>query len=244
MRDLRNFSYWCLLLMFLLVTVSCEPEKTREETQVSLEDVETVETPLDDTEGEPSLARNFYFIIDGSGSMNGDDCGGRFRSRVAGAKWAVEEFLRGVPDDFNIGLYLFDDKGTREVVELGTRNRAEFLEAVRNIDAGGGTPLAESIEIGVDKLIERFKKQLGYGEYRLIVVTDGEAGDIPRAARYAVSCNIPIYTIGLCMDSNHELSRFSVSYQGAGTSEELAMALKQTVAESETFDPTVFEEVK
>lgn len=243
MKYIKNVSCWCLLIAALFLTVSCERRNSEDDVQVILEDVETAEIPLDDMEGAPSLTRNFYFIIDGSGSMNDDDCGGQFDSRVDGAKWAVEEFLKGVSEDANIGLYVFDHNGKREVVELEVGNRFQFLEAVHEIDAGGGTPLANSIEFGVDRLVEQFKKQLGYGEYRLIVVTDGEAQSIPRAARYALRYNIPIYTIGLCMDSNHKLSRFSVSYQAAGSSEELAKALAETVAESETFDPTVFEEV-
>ena len=51
---------------------------------------------------EASLARNFYFIVDGSGSMSESltkQCKGdkRFGSRLEGAKWAVEQFLPLVP---------------------------------------------------------------------------------------------------------------------------------------------------
>lgn len=244
MKEVRNIPCWFLLVIVLFLSGSCERRHSEDEEQTILGDIETAEIPLDDAEGEPSLTRNFYFIIDGSGSMNGDDCGGQFASRVEGAKWAVEEFLKSIPDDANIGLYVFDYHSRREVVELEVGNRTDFLEAVRDIEAGGGTPLASSIEFGVDRLVEQFKKQLGYGDYRLIVVTDGEANKIPSAARYAMRYNIPIYTIGLCMDASHELSRFSVSYQAAGSSEELAKALAETVAESETFDPTVFEAIR
>src|SRR4030095_10460408 len=61
--------------------------------------------------GEASLARNFYFIFDGSGSMAeslNTKCTGdkKFSNRLAGAKWAVEQFMPQVPDDVNLGLWI------------------------------------------------------------------------------------------------------------------------------------------
>jgi len=196
--------------------------------------------------GEASLVRNFYFIFDGSGSMArkpGYACRGdqRFQNRLEGAQWAVREFLTKVPDDVNLGLYLFDTRGEREVVPLGNGNRAQFLAAVDGIWAGGGTPLADGIRYGTDRLVEQYKRQLGYGEYRLVVVTDGQADEIPIAAQYASRYGVPIYAIGLCIEEDHPLRRHAVSYRAADSFSDLARGLEETLAELPSFDATEFE---
>ena len=207
-----------------------------------------IEIPLDEEMpgAETSMVRNFYFIFDGSGSMKsepGGACRGdqSFGSKLEGARWAVGEFLAKVPDDVNIGLYLFDRDGRREVVPLGVGNRQQFMGAVDDIRAGGGTPLAEGINYGAQRLVVQYKRQLGYGEYRLVVVTDGRADKIPEAARYAAHFGMPIYAIGLCIDEDHPLRRFAVSYRAADSFDDLAQGLEETLAELPDFDATEFE---
>ena len=161
--------------------------------------------------GAASLTRNFYFIFDGSGSMSESltrQCTGdrRFGSRLEGAKWAVEQFLPLMPRDVNLGLWIFDANGNRERVPLGPDNHGAFLTEVHKTRAGGNTPLTESIEQGVNRLVQQRDQQLGYGEFRLIVVTDGQATGrpLPQAVNYAREQRIPIYTIGLCIGEKHE----------------------------------------
>ncbi len=203
--------------------------------------------PLDESLAgdEASLTRNFYFILDGSGSMSrkpGYSCRGdqRFRNRLQGAQWAVREFLAKVPEDVHLGLFLFDTRGQRQVVPLGAGNRGDFLAAVDGIWAGGGTPLAGAIAYGADRLVEQYKRQLGYGEYRLVVVTDGQADKIPQAADYAGRFGLPIYAIGLCIEEDHPLRRHAVSYRAADSFSDLAQGLEETLAELPSFDPTEF----
>lgn len=203
--------------------------------------------PIDDALAgeEASLARNIYFILDGSGSMSrrtGFACRGdqRFRNRLQGAQWAVRQFLAKVPDEVHIGLYLFDARGRRQVVPLGTGNRGEFLNAVDGIWAGGGTPLADAIVLATDELVAQYQHQLGYGEYRLVVVTDGQADKIPQAAAYAERFGMPIYAIGLCIEEDHPLRRHAVSYRAADSFEDLAQGLEETLAELPSFDATEF----
>jgi Ca-activated chloride channel homolog len=206
------------------------------------------EGPLQTTPtGEASLTRNFYFIFDGSGSMSESltkQCKGdkRFGSRLEGAKWAVEQFLPLVPSDVNLGLWVFDAKGNSERVALGPDSRAPFSVEVKKIRAGGRTPLTESIEQGVNRLVQQRDKQLGYGEFRLIVVTDGEATGRPlaQAVTYARERRVPIYTIGLCLSTDHELRKSSVSYRPADSIEALKLGLEETLAETNMFDPQTF----
>ncbi len=205
----------------------------------------TIEIPANVT-GEAQLTRNFYFIMDGSGSMGeatSRDCGGdqRFADKMQGARWAIKKFMENVPKDVHIGLYVFDSQGKREVVPLGAGNRDAFIKAVDDIREGSGTPLASAIRYGTNRLVEKYKSQLGYGEFRLVVVTDGKASGIPGAALYAAKYGIPIYTIGLCVGTDHPLRQYSVSYRAADNFADLSKGLQDTLAEIPNFDVTEFE---
>lgn len=209
---------------------------------------ERIEIPLDETDvgQEASLTRNLYFIFDGSGSMKrstGSDCRGdqRFDTKIEGARWAVQEFLSKVPDEIAIGLYVFDANGREERVPLGVDNRGDFLEALAQVRVGGGTPLAEGIQFGTQQLVEQYKHQLGYGEFRLVVVTDGQADHIPAAARFATRYGMPIYAIGLCIGEDHPLRTLAVSYRAADNFADLAQGLEETLAELPSFDVTTFD---
>lgn len=266
--NLRFFKWrwgqqYCLILLVCILAagmMSCSSQSSQSQQAKSTEEktppmdvsrlwIEqeraTIPIPAD-IGGQADLTRNFYFIMDGSGSMREpttSDCGGdqSFPDKISGARWAIKKFLENVPEEMNIGLYIFDRDGRREVVPLGKSNRDAFLRAVDNIDAGGGTPLARAIRYGTDQLVAQYKKQLGYGEFRLVVVTDGIANDIPEAALYAAKYSIPIYAIGLCVEANHPLRQFSVSYQAADSFADLSKGLSETLAELPVFDVTQFD---
>lgn len=197
------------------------------------------------SEAAVDLSRNIYIIFDGSGSMServDSRCGAneRFDRKIDGARWALTEFVASVPDDINLGLYIFDRRGPREVMPLGRLDRETFKEHIRNISAGGSTPLASSIRFASDRLNEQYIKQLGYGEFRLVIITDGLAESIPKAAFYAAERGIPIYTIGLCIDTDHPLHRYSVSYQAVDNFTDLRQSLSATLAELPDFDTADF----
>jgi len=196
--------------------------------------------------GQISLARNFYFVFDGSGSMKDppprSDAGDQeFGSKIEGAKWAVKEFMKNVPKDVNLGLYVFDNGGEREVLPLGANNRLAFLADIEAVDAAGGTPLGDAIGKAADALVKEYKKQLGYGDYRLIVITDGEASDdINKGIVVAEKYNIPIYTIGFGIGQQHSLRQHSVSYKSADSAKEIKQALQEAAAELDVFEPSKF----
>jgi Ca-activated chloride channel family protein len=231
-------------LLFLTTTIfflsSCgEPDPS------SVKRVDPLSEPSTSTEkGSISLKRNLYFVFDGSGSMlaappeSGEQ---HFSSKIDAAKWAVREFMKSVPDDVNLGLYVFDSGGEREVVPLAPNNRAAFLQAIESVDSGGATPLGAAIGQGAGALVSEYKKQLGYGDYRLIVITDGDATDpINKGITIAEKYNLPIYTIGFGIGEEHSLRKHSVSYKSADSATELKDALKEAVAELDMFEPTKF----
>lgn len=204
----------------------------------------TSENPDAYTSGEPSLARSFYFVFDDSGSMGSrpPNVGifSKSDSRIEIAKRATLEFLKFVPEDVNLGLYALN---LGECVPLGLNNREAFIREIKRFSDTGGTPLNNAIRRAVDILVEQRKKQLDYGDFRIIVVTDGEAtdGDIgDNAGPYALKARIPIYTIGFCVNGDHALRRYSLNYRAADNEEDLRKGLEETLGESATYDASTF----
>jgi Ca-activated chloride channel homolog len=191
-------------------------------------------------EGKPSLQRNFYFIFDSSGSMQ-DDYNGE--QKIEGAKKATRNFMEKVPKDINLGLYVYDINGGKELLRLGPRNHQAFLQKIEGLVPGGNTPLGDAVRFGTKQLTLQYQKQLGYGEFRLIVITDGLANDMDdflKALKYATAYRIPIYAIGIDVEGDNYLRQYAVSYREANNSKDLQKALENTLAELPSFDTTEF----
>ena len=81
---------------------------------------------------------------------------------------------------------------------------------------------------GADALLKAREKQFGYGTYRLLIVTDGEAGD-PRLVESftpdIISRGITIDVIGVEMPSRHTLATRVHSYRNANDPESLRQAI-------------------
>ena len=245
MQRKNNTLLWYLLLLCIALLFGCEPQPVSESVaREALDQVVREEIPLSDErlDATADTRKNFYFILDGSGSMGEGQCiDSRFRNKLEGAKWAVREFAKSIPSGVNVGLYVFDNNRTDEILPLHQFNDPEvFLGAVDSIEHGGGTPLAQAIRVGTDSLVEQCKTQLGYGEFRLVVVTDGQADELDRASLYAAQFGIPIYAIGFCIGEDHPLRRYAVSYRSATSPEDLARGLEETLAEAEYFDQSTF----
>ena len=231
----------------LLFLVSCQPQPQISEKQANQVMKEIKEIPLNYekvVDGKIALTRNFYFIFDQSGSM-GEECSGQ--KKIDGAKGAISKFMKSVPDDINIGLMAIGcGSSICELLPLGTATPAykkQFEEYIMSMDPNGNTPLVQGIKIAVDRMVVQKKKQLGYGDYRIIVITDGEATDgyIQEAAVYATQYAMGIYTIGLCIDESHPLYQFSVKYYDAKDYDQLQNALKSVTAETEMFDASTYD---
>jgi hypothetical protein len=200
---------------------------------------------FDETEGLASTTNNFYFVFDMSGSMN-ERCSGR--RKIDGAKDAVTRFMKNIPDSVNIGLMLLGTRsrdGYEEALPLGSGNKGEFMDIINDLEPEGQTPLGETILASVDKIVGQYKKQLGYGIYRIIIITDGEQTGISlkQPCNYLAQHGfIGLYSIGLCMKSSHTLKKYSLSYRDAYNYEELEQALVEATAESDVFDATLFDE--
>ena len=185
------------------------------------------------------LAANYYIILDGSGSMDGDQCA-EGTTKMAVAKTAITQFAEQVPVDANLALYSFDGMGSSERIHLATENRVPFFEKIKTIETGGGTPLATAIRYGYQQLAAQAAKQLGYGEYHLVVVTDGIAsnGEKPNQILKTVLQQSPvvIHSLGFCLDESHSLNQPGLTaYTAASNADELQRGLQAVLAESTDF---------
>jgi len=116
---------------------------------------------------------------------------------------------------------------------------------VHNITQGGGTPLSEAFQSSFLMLTKQGLQQLGYGEYTIVVITDGAASSRVQLNKWVhfVLNNSPIqiYTIGFGIGTDHTLNQPGLTqYKPAENLAELQMGLKEVLAEAETFDETEF----
>ncbi|MCG2712970.1 MAG: VWA domain-containing protein [Candidatus Omnitrophica bacterium] len=168
---------------------------------------------------------NLVIVMDCSGSMEGH--------KIAQAKAALKEVLAYVPATTHIGLLSFGNNSGWKY-DLGPRNDARLIQAIDSLSPGGMTPLGQYMKIGADRLLQQKQKQLGYGTYRLLVITDGEAQEPRFVDRYTpqiMARGITLDVIGVFMENRHTLSRLSHSYRQANDTASLKQAISEVLAE-------------
>lgn len=183
--------------------------------------------------------RNFLIVLDGSGSMADTQCSGNM-PKIAAAKQAIAAFATKLRPDDNLGLCAFDSRGVTERAPLSL-NRGAFNSALQAVRSDSNTPLGRAVKLGYSLLQKEARRQLGYGEYYLVVVTDGEAdrGDDPRDIVNKVVSESPVVisTIGFCIGEGHSLNRPGLTlYHDATNLEQLNQGLESVLAESEFND--------
>ena len=173
-------------------------------------------------------------VVDASGSM-GTPMGGTDRMSVA--REALKQVLGQVPESTHIGVLVFP-RGDW-VYPLGSRVEQRLNNAIDSIRSGGGTPLGSYMKRGADALLKARKKQFGYGTYRLLVVTDGEANDRNLVEGYTpdiISRGITIDVIGVDMESEHTLATKVHTYRSADNPDSLRQAITEVFAEVSSAD--------
>jgi hypothetical protein len=98
------------------------------------------------------------------------------------------------------------------------------------------------------KIEYQARRQLGYGEYHMVVVTDGEASryEDPRSIVDSIIATTPIvlHTIGFCIDARHSLNQPGrILYRQANDLEGLRKGLQDVLAEAPRFTVLQFSTV-
>ena len=178
---------------------------------------------------------NIVVVLDASGSMR-ELMPGTSRTKMEIAKGALLRVLGAVPPSTNVGVLVFSgDKGGDAVLHpLGPVDPQLLSSAIARVRPSGGTPLGAFLKRGTDMLLERRAAQRGYGTFRLLVVTDGEASDSKLVNRYLpdiLSRGVTLDVVGVAMDSDHQLATRVHSYRRANDSTALVEALTEVFAE-------------
>lgn len=182
------------------------------------------------------LTKNYYIVLDGSGSMKKTECSdGRQKMEVAIE--ALQTFATTLPSSSNFGLAVFRNDSIKEIIPL---QKARSNIKINSFEPSGSTPLKSSIGFAYQRITNQAKKQLGYGEYHLVVITDGKAseGQNPGNIVNAMLQESPVIleTIGFCIGIHHILNQPGRSaYKAANNSAELRKGLKDVMAESPDF---------
>jgi uncharacterized protein YegL len=178
---------------------------------------------------------NVVIVLDASGSM-ARPLPGAGTDKMTAAKAALKQVLKNVPQTTQIGLLVFSAKGTDTdwVYPLGPRDDVKLTQAIDRLMPGGGTPLGRYLKKGADRLLEARAKQFGYGTFRLIVVTDGEADDQKEVDRFTpevIARGITVDVIGVAMSQRHTLATRVHSYRSANDPASLQRAVAEAFGE-------------
>ncbi|MEN8214218.1 MAG: vWA domain-containing protein [Pseudomonadota bacterium] len=160
------------------------------------------------TDTRDLLKSNYYVILDGSANMNEKACGSENRGiRMRDVIEAFSAFSDAVPRQANIGAAVFNHN---EIVELGALHQEERISHLR-ISPGGPARLRSAIQSAYEKLELQGQKQLGYGEYHLVVISSGDVADGEDPGSFVrdmlASSPVNLTTIGYCTAPDHHLDR-------------------------------------
>jgi len=178
-------------------------------------------------------ARNIAIVFDSSGSM--DEKIDRRTRKIDAAKAAIRQVVASLPASTNVGLFIFGGGVRDNAVPIGPKNDATFSDAIAPVYPNGSTPLTEYIRRAADQILLQREKNLGYGWYQIIVVTDGEADNkstMVSVAKETLRRGIALDVVGVGMTSEHTLAKVSTSYRAANDIESLNKALTEIVAET------------
>jgi len=221
-----------LFLLSLILLGACSSNDGQISTKAEAADIQMeVTTPKMDLdiyngkkyllEGDLTLRDNVIIIFDDSGSMNGD--------KILRAKKATIALLQSLPKTYNVAVYGLNTKLIIPFIPV-ENGMNQWLYKIEKIKDGGTTPIGKSLLTAIKILKEQKVRQSGYGSYKIIVVTDGDA-DAPeymfKMVNTAIKYGIQINTIGLDI-GEHGLRKVT-KFVEASSTKELTKALKEAV---------------
>ncbi|MEL7027095.1 MAG: vWA domain-containing protein [Pseudomonadota bacterium] len=194
---------------------------------------------VDTASADPEPGRTTTVLVfDDSGSMS---------RRINAAKIAALDFAGKLPETTHIGAIGLNSGVLVEPMPVDDALPV-LTSALGGVIADGGTPLSRALRQAHNMLRLEAANQRGFGNYQILVTTDGEA-DNPSLLTdevVAILRNSPvnIATIGIGIGDGHPLNLGGETrYVAISDVADLASALEDVSAEQTQFDPvTAFEE--
>ncbi|MDH5477732.1 MAG: VWA domain-containing protein [Nitrospinota bacterium] len=194
-------------------------------------------------------ASNYLIVFDGSGSMIERQCSGR-DPKINAAKTAVKKFIAALGPEDNVALVGFGktryQKRNSMLFEhdFTAGDMSGVIDTLYSVAPMGKTPLTLAMRSGFMMLEKQAQRQGGYGQYHMVIITDGVAtdGDPSIMARQIVTSSIVrIHVIGFCLSGKHLLNVPGYTrYSTANDPQGLEKGLQEVLAEADQFDPGVF----
>ncbi|MEM8578332.1 MAG: vWA domain-containing protein [Pseudomonadota bacterium] len=189
----------------------------------------SLDTPAVEATPDPGR-RITAIVLDDSGSMSG---------QMDAAKGAVLGALEAMADSDRVAVIALNAGVVQDFVPV-SEARENLPIALRPIRDTGTTPLTGAVARARALLEEEASGARGFGTYRIIVTTDGQA-DEPNALTaeiesLAQATPIQLTTIGLDVSSRHVLRRSDLgSFVDISDVSALQDALQAAVAENTDF---------
>ena len=183
-------------------------------------------------------AQKVVVILDNSSSMN-EIIEKNQKSRMRVAQDSLATVLNSVNDETLVGVLLLN--GTKEfpsgwVMDVSKVQKQELIDRIYRVRPNGGTPLGAAIKKASDRLL-RLKKDEKYGEYKLLILTDGESTDSIEGHLFeSMGRGLGVDAIGLDMSKEHVLATKIDNYQSASEEKQLSLALESSFAEVKSSD--------
>ena len=206
--------------------------------------------------GGTAYADDYVLIVmDTSGSM-GEYMRSARQTRMEVAKTALKDVLSNVPTSTKVAILSFD--GWVYNKDFRTVKKDELIAAVDQMRPGGGTPLYEYMRAGGTELLKVRAAAGNTGTYKLLVVTDGEAGDShlnndgtfndgtekPGVLKDIISRGVVVDAIGLDMSGNHSLAtQINGFYMKGDDPESLKQNIQKSIRAEVKFDDSTSDEM-
>ena len=172
-----------------------------------------------------TLRKNIIIIFDNSGSMRAG-----VPSRLIRAKKATKQFISSIPSNYNLGIYTLNKGYIFPLQTLNSKTMQIAQKSINNINAGGGTPITQSLNKMLKVMQKQKKAQAGYGSYTIVIATDGLANSPAKmfnAVDKVIDNGIMINTIGIDIKT-HGL-RTVTKFTEASSAKELLKAMNKAI---------------